>query len=87
LQGFIIDVDNASPHNSRKSQELLEVNRATRAQHPACSSDRAPSDFFLFGHLKEKLTDYDCGSREDLKSAISSIVDEMGQETLIAVFV
>jgi hypothetical protein len=56
-------------------------------QHPAYSPDPAPSDFFLFGNLKEKVTDSDCGIREDLKSAISSIFDEIGQETVIAVFV
>jgi hypothetical protein len=47
-------------------------------QHPAYNPDRAASDFVLFGDLKEKLSDADCGNREDLKSAISSIFDEIG---------
>jgi hypothetical protein len=32
----------------------------------------AASDFF-FGYLKEKLTDYDCTTREELKQAIIGI--------------
>jgi hypothetical protein len=55
-------------------------------QHPADSPDRAPSDFFLFGYLKEKLIDFDCRSQEDLKSAITSIFTEIDKETLVAVF-
>jgi hypothetical protein len=86
LKGFMVHLDNPSPHNSRRSQECLGANRATRLQHPAYSPDLAPSDFFLFGYLKEKLTSFDCGSRDDLKSAITSIFSEIDKETLIAVF-
>jgi hypothetical protein len=46
-----------------------------------------PSDFFLFGYLKEKLIDFDCRSRENLKSTITSIFNEIAEETLAAVFV
>jgi hypothetical protein len=38
-------------------------------------------------YLKEKLTDFDCRIREDLKSAITSILNEIDKETLVAVFV
>jgi hypothetical protein len=83
----MIHLGNASPHNSRKSQELLEANSTSQVQHPAYSRDRPPSDFFLFRDLKEKPTDYDCRSREDLKSATAAILDKINQENLIAVFV
>jgi hypothetical protein len=56
-------------------------------QYPAYSPDFAPSDFFLFGYLKEKLTDLDCRSREDLKNAITSIFTKIDKEILVAVFV
>jgi hypothetical protein len=39
------------------------------------------------GYLKEKLTDFDCRSRKDLKRAITSIFNEIDKETLVAVFV
>jgi hypothetical protein len=83
----MIYLDNASLHNSRRSQECLEAKRNTRLQHPVYSPDLAPSGFFLFVSLKEKLTDFDCRSREDLKSATTSIFNEIGKETLVAVFV
>jgi hypothetical protein len=39
------------------------------------------------GYLKEKLTDFDCRSQEELKSAITSIFNEIDNESLAAVFV
>jgi hypothetical protein len=50
------------------------------------SPDTAPNDFFLFGYLKEKLTEYDIPDRERLKLAITHDFSEIGQETLITVF-
>jgi hypothetical protein len=86
VQGFMIHFDNASPHNSRRSRECLGSYRATRLLHPAYSPDPAPSDFFLFEYLKEKLIDFDCRTREDLTSAMTSIFTEIDKETLVAVF-
>jgi histone-lysine N-methyltransferase SETMAR len=82
----MIHLDNASPHNSRRSQECLETHRARRLQHPPHSPDLAPSAFFLFEYLKDKLTDFDSRNREDLKSAITSIFNEIDKESLVAVF-
>jgi hypothetical protein len=86
LQGFIIHFGNANPHKSRRSRECLGSYRATRLQHPAYNPDLAPSDFFLFGYLKEKRINFDCRNREDLKSVITLIFTEIDKETLIAVF-
>jgi hypothetical protein len=33
---------------------MLEATKAKRLSHPAYSPDIAPSDFFIFGYLKEK---------------------------------
>jgi hypothetical protein len=57
-----------------------------RIPHPASGPDFAPSDSFLFGYIKRKLTEYDIPDRQSLKSAITHIFDEIGQETLILVF-
>jgi hypothetical protein len=54
--------------------------------HPAYSPDLAPSDFFLFGYIKEKLTDCNCSTREELIGAIIQIFNEIGQEVLLSVF-
>jgi hypothetical protein len=82
----MIHLDNASPHNSRRCQECLEAHRVTRLQHPPYSPDLSPSDFFLFGYLKERLTDFDRKSLEDLKYAITSLFNETNKETLVAIF-
>jgi hypothetical protein len=57
-----------------------------RIRNPAHSPDLTPSDFFLFGYIKRKLTEYDIPNRQSLKSTITHIFDEIGQATLIAVF-
>jgi histone-lysine N-methyltransferase SETMAR len=49
---LIIHADNARPHMAKKCQDFLEEIGADRAPHPPYSPDLAPSDFFLFGHLK-----------------------------------
>jgi hypothetical protein len=46
----------------------------------------APSDSFLFGFIKEKFIEYDIADGQSLNRAITHICDEIGQETLIAVF-
>jgi hypothetical protein len=57
-----------------------------RIAYPAYSPDLALSDFFLFGYIKRKLTKYVILDRQGLKSAITHIFDEIGQETLITLF-
>jgi hypothetical protein len=79
-------VDNARPHNSKRSTEYLRTAQIKRIPQPSYSPDIAPCDFFLFGYLKEKLTEYDIPDREGLKLAITHIFSEIGQETLITVF-
>jgi hypothetical protein len=39
-------LDNAHPHNSKKSNECITEFCTRRVPHPAYSPDRAPSDFF-----------------------------------------
>jgi transposase len=83
---FFIHLDNAPPHNSKQSQECIQASKAQRLPHPVDSADVAPSDFFLFGYLKEKLTAFHCTTRDEFKSAIITIFNEIDRETLRAVF-
>jgi hypothetical protein len=55
-------------------------------QHPVCSPDLAPIDFFLFGYIQGKLIECDIPGQQSLQSAITHIFDEIGQETFMAVF-
>ena len=54
--------------------------------YPAYSPDLAPSDFFLFGYTKEKLTGSQFDSREDLLEAIISILTDIPRDLLLKVF-
>jgi hypothetical protein len=56
------------------------------ALHPLYSSDLAPSDFFLFGYLKERLKGMVFPSYEGLLEAIGELVTGIESETLTAVF-
>jgi hypothetical protein len=68
LKCLMIHLDNAHPHNSRWFHERIAASKAQCLPHPAYNPDRAPSDFFLFGHLNEKLLDFKCENRDDLKT-------------------
>jgi hypothetical protein len=83
----MIHFDSASPHNSRRFPECLEVYKNTRLPHLAYSPNLVANDLFFFGYLKEKLANFDCRSQENLKSAITSIFNAINKETLVAVFV
>jgi hypothetical protein len=80
-------MDNARPHNSKKSNEYLTEFRARRVSHPAYSSDRAPSDFFLFGTVKTELQNYEIHSRQDLILATRTIFDEISKDTLNSIYI
>jgi hypothetical protein len=80
LKGWSIHVDNARPHNSERAQRCIEASRAKRLTHPACTPDRAPSDFFILGCIQRKRSDYNCENREDLLNTIAEILTGVGQE-------
>jgi histone-lysine N-methyltransferase SETMAR len=86
LRGLFIYMDNARLHNSGRAQECIRASKAERLPHPAYSPDLAPSDFFLFEDLKEKLTDYNRGPWEQLKEAIIEIFNEIPEDALVSVF-
>ena len=47
--------DNAPVHTSNVAQRSIERNDFVQLPHPPYSPDLAPSDFYLFGHLKRFL--------------------------------
>jgi hypothetical protein len=60
LEVFFIHADNARPDNSKQSRECIQASKAKCLPHPVDRPDLAPSDFFLFGYLKEKLAAFHC---------------------------
>jgi hypothetical protein len=54
--------------------------------HPPDSYDFAPSDFFLFGHVKHVIEGADFLSEETLLAAIQSIVSDLTTDAVTAFF-
>jgi hypothetical protein len=52
---LIIHADNTHPHTARISVTFLDENDMTKAPHSPSSPNLAPSDFSLFGHVKQFL--------------------------------
>jgi hypothetical protein len=65
---------------------FCEENGLQLAPHPPYSRDLAPSDFFLFGCVKERLKGTVFPSYEELLDAIGEVVTSIESVTLIAVF-
>ena len=57
-----------------------------RAPHIAYLLDLAPSDFFLFGYMKEKLKGCSLKSLDDLKEKIYEILSKISREFRKSVF-
>jgi hypothetical protein len=65
---------------------LCEDNRLCLAVHPPHSPDLAPSDFFLFGHIKLYLQGTVFPSHEELFASIHEIVGNIPQPTMEDMF-
>jgi transposase len=69
-----------------KISNFCEENGLRLAPHPLCSPDLAPSDFFLFVYVKERLKGILFPSYEELLDPIGEVVTGIESETLTAVF-
>jgi hypothetical protein len=65
---------------------FCEENRLRLAVHPPYSPDLAPSDLFLFGHIKHSPQGISFPSHEELLAAIHKIVGVISRWTLEDVF-
>jgi hypothetical protein len=68
------------------SRDYVGLNRMKLALHPPYSPDLAPSGFFLFGYVKEKLIGCRAERPSELPVRIRVILAETPRETLNAVF-
>jgi hypothetical protein len=82
----MVHADNARRHRARVSLEYLEANWMEKAPYPLHSPDSAPSDFFLFGHVKRMLCGCAFASSGELLSAVRGILAGIEKLILINVF-
>jgi hypothetical protein len=60
--------------------------KARRIPAPAYSPDPSPSDFFLFGMLKERVSGTSYNSPDELISAISGLIASLPKDQLGSVY-
>jgi histone-lysine N-methyltransferase SETMAR len=54
-QKLIVHSDNARPQTARQTREFIEAYGMEQAPYSPYSPDLAPSDFYLFDYLKDRL--------------------------------
>jgi hypothetical protein len=63
----------------------VEASRSELIPFPVYNSNRVPTDFFVFGYIKGKLSDYDRESQENILSAITEFLTGVDQGVLLSV--
>jgi hypothetical protein len=72
---LVVQADNARTHAAQNWGTFCEENGLRFAPHPPYPPDVAPSDFFLFGYVKERLKGMAFSSYEQSLDAIGEVVD------------
>jgi histone-lysine N-methyltransferase SETMAR len=83
---LIMHADNARPHTAKMTSQFMEQNSMHREPHPAYSPDLAPSDFYLFGYVKQLLSGCQFADQESLLQAVRDILMGIEKVNLESVF-
>jgi transposase len=70
--------DNAKPHQTKDIKIFLQQQGVMLMPHPPYSPDLAPSDFWLFGYLKQQLDTY--SDSESFKKAVTKIIHDISRD-------
>jgi histone-lysine N-methyltransferase SETMAR len=62
----------ARPHTASKTQDLIKTSGWEQIHHPPYSPDLAPSDFYVFLHLKKFLGGRRFLEGDDVKEAVNT---------------
>jgi hypothetical protein len=83
---MLVHADNVRPHTAKLSTQYFTENRRQLAPHPPHSPDLAPSDFYLFGHVKRCLAGLSFDDADQLLAAVEGVLESIGKMTLQSVF-
>jgi len=86
VQGVYLHLDNAKVHTSMATVATAKKLGFTMLKHPSYSPDIAPSDFFLFGYIKDQLKNTEFETTDELIEAVQNILSEVPPELLSKVF-
>lgn len=81
-----LHLDNSKVHNSIMSMKKYDELGFKRPPHPAYSPDVAPSDFYLFGYLEQKLQGKQFNDIEGLEEELHEILGTISNDQRKAVF-
>jgi hypothetical protein len=81
-----LHLDHCRVHFSRVIEQFIAQNHISRVPQPVYNLDLAPSDFWLFGHLKNSLTGRMFDDPGELLDGITSFVEEVQPSELHIVF-
>ena len=76
----LLQHDNARPHTSIKTREMVTAFGWTTLPHPPYSPDLAPSDYHLFGPMKEALRGNRYSTDDEVKAAIKGWLREQSAD-------
>ena len=83
---FYLHFDNAPSHRKTGVSEFCKKNKLFILPHPPYSPDLAPSDFFLFGYIKEKCEGVEFTSPDELIEFIENIFSQISSDVFERVF-
>jgi hypothetical protein len=75
--GLSVYMDNFRVHFSNTSKQFFDGNSLVPVPHPPYSSDLAPSDLPLFGHIKTSLRDRVFNDVDELLEAFIEFLNEI----------
>lgn len=79
-------IDNAPIHTSKLAQDCIEECGFRQLIHPPYSPDIAPSDYYLFRHLKKELAGKYFSTGEELKSFVNEYLNSLDEAFFKAAF-
>jgi histone-lysine N-methyltransferase SETMAR len=79
-------LDNCPVHFSNATEQFITENHIEHVPHRPYSPDLAPSDFWLFGHVKTSLIGQTFDEAEQLLEAITEFLNEIQRPEVVAVF-
>jgi transposase len=85
-QKLVIHMNNSPIHKSKITIRKIASMQVKLAPRPSYSQDLAPSDFFLFGYIKQKIAGQKFVSPDDLLEAIREEFDRFSKSVLESLF-
>jgi hypothetical protein len=85
-QKLIVYSHNACPHTARQTRDFIEADGMEQALHPPYSPILAPSDFYLFGYLRDRLQGQHFEDGDQLFDALMALTETIEKVTLQRVF-